>query len=224
MRLEKNPKTRHIVRHLLRLEDKIKGKPFPGMARVKEISNYACGPATLVMLLSFVGVKTSQTGITRSIRAVNKIKLYGITVKDLAKATRIAGKQKLSFWRKQFAGINDIALAIDKYKSPVGVEWQGEFYENDDEDEGHYCVVTKVDKKASYLRIADPYFNSYFDYKDLDRKFEIPEFKKKWWDINEIKVSGSSKLRKIKDTRLMFVITPKGISWPKKLGMVKLSN
>jgi hypothetical protein len=56
----------------------------------------------------------------------------------------------------------------------------------------------------------------------VDRKFKIRDFEKRWWDENEIKVSGTSKRRLIKDKRIMFVITPKGESWPKKLGMVKL--
>lgn len=222
MYLEKNPRTRQLAIKLLRLEDKLGGKPFPGMARVKEISNYACGPATLVMLLSFVGVKASQTGITRSIRATQKIKRYGIDINDLAKAVRIAGKKKVSFWRKQKANVSDLKLVIEKYKFPAGVEWQGEFYENTDEDNGHYCVVTKVDKKAGTLRLADPYFNSYFHYGNIDRKFKIPEFVKKWWDTNEVRVAGTSKMRTMKDVRVMFVVTPKGVSWPKKLGMVRV--
>lgn len=221
MELEKNPKTRRLAIKLLQLEDKISGKPFSGMARVKEISNYACGPATLVMMLSFVGVKTSQTGIIRSIRATQKIKKYGITISDFAKAVKIKGRKKISFWRKQRASINDLQLAIEKYKFPAGVEWQGEFYENTDEDNGHYCVVTKVDKKVGTLRMADPYFNSYFHYNNIDRKFDIPEFMKKWWDTNEIKVTGTSKMRTVKDIRVMFVITPKGESWPKRLGMTR---
>jgi len=61
MVLEKNPRTRLIAKHLLRLEDKIDGKPFAGMTRAREISNYSCGSATMEMLLSYVGIKTTQT-------------------------------------------------------------------------------------------------------------------------------------------------------------------
>lgn len=223
MVLEKNPKTRPLAKKLLRLEDKLSGKPFPGMARVREISNYSCGPATLVMMLSFVGVKASQTSLTRSIRAQNKIRQYGIDVKDMAKAAKAAGKDKIVFWKKHFATVNDLDLAVNKFKHPVGVEWLGDFYEREDEDKGHYTVVTKVDKKAKILRISDPYFNSYFDYDDLDRKYEISEFYKKWWDVNEIAVAGTNKRRKVKDTRVLFVITKRGENWPKKLGMTKVT-
>lgn len=216
MELEKNPRTRPIAIRLLRLADKLKGRAFPGMARVREITNYTCGPATLEMLLSFVGVRTSQAKLIRSIRAKNKIKTYGIDVNDMAKATRIAGKGKLSFWRKREATISDVASTVQKFSYPVGVEWQGDFYENEDEDKGHYTVVTGVNKGSGYLRISDPYFNHYFNYGEVDRRYDITEFVKKWWDTN--KVSGRTTV----DKKMMFVITPKGDSWPKKLGMKKV--
>lgn len=221
MQLEKNPKTRHILKRMLEVEDKIMGKSFPSMARSHQISVYACGPATLEMLFSFVGAKVSQTSMVHSIRAHNKIKMYGIDVNDMARAVNIKGKKAYSFWKKEYSKISDLDQIVNKYKHPVGVEWQGVFYENEDEDSGHYGVITKVDKKSGFLRIADPYFNAYFDFEGVDRKFKISEFKKKWWDENEIKIAGKTKTRMIKDTRMMFVITPKGETWPKRLDMVK---
>jgi hypothetical protein len=228
MVLEKNPKTRPILMRMLQAEDRLKGKPFPSMTRTRQISIYACGPATLEMLFSFVGLKVSQTALIRSIRAGNKIKEYGIDVNDMAKAAGIKAKKKYSFWRKQNSKIGDLDKVVNKYHHPAGVEWQGVFYENEDEDSGHYGVITKVDKqslplrgkKSGYLRIADPYFNGYFHFHGTDRKFNIPEFKKKWWDVNEVKVVGG-RTRRIKDIRMMFAITLKGETWPKKLGMKK---
>lgn len=221
MNFEKNPTTRELLKKLLILEDKVLGRNFPEMKRTSQISIYACGPATLEMLFSFVGLKVSQTSLIRSIRAWNKIKLFGIDVNDMNKAAKIASKGKFVFWRKQKGKISDLDLAINKYKCPVGIEWQGVFYEQEDEDSGHYGVVTKINKKAGYLRIADPYFNGFFGYNDIDRKFRISDFIPKWWDTNEIKISGTSKTRTVKDIRMMFVITPKGETWPKKLGMSK---
>ena len=221
MVLEKNSQTRSIAKKLLQLEDKLAGKPFASMTRVREISNYSCGPATLAMLLSFAKCKVSQTKIIKSIRAEKRIKLYGIDINDMIKATHVLSKGELVLWRKHKASINDIYLATEKFEYPVGVEWQGDFYENEDEDPGHYGVVTKVEKKSGYLRIADPYFNNFFEYKDLDRKYKISDFIKKWWDINEVKVARTSKRRAIRDDRVIFVVTPKGEIWPKKLGMKK---
>lgn len=221
MHLEKNPKTRLILKHLLQTEDRLSGKPFPSMTRTKQISVYACGPATLEMLFSFVGARVSQTSMVHSIRAHNKIKIYGIDVNDMAKAVRIKGKKKYTFWKKEYTKVSDLHQIVNIHKYPVGVEWQGVFYENEDEDSGHYGVITKIDKKKNFLRIADPYFNAYFDYDGTDRKFKISEFMKKWWDVNEVKITGKNKTRMVKDVQMMFVITPTGVSWPKRLGMIK---
>lgn len=221
MHLEKNPKTRAFLKRLLALEDKILGKPFATMERTHQISVYACGPATLEMLFSFVGAHVSQTSMVHSIRAHNKIKVYGIDINDMARAVNIKGKKAFSFWKKEYTNISDLDAIVNKYKYPVGVEWQGVFYENEDEDSGHYGVITRVDRKSETLRIADPYFNAYFDYDGVDRKFRISEFKKKWWDINEVKIVGRTKTRMVKDIRMSFLITPHGETWPKSLGMVK---
>lgn len=211
MVLEKNPKTRPIVRRLLQLEDKVSGLPFPKMSRLKQIDVYSCGPAVIAMLYSFFGIKVSQKGLISSLRVKNKIKKFGLSVKDMARASKIIGKSAYAFWKKSDAKVGDLATIVNKYKHPVAIEWQGVFYENEDEDNGHYCIITKIDKKTGTLRLADPYSN----FAGVDRKFEIKTFNGRWWDENII--HG----RRIIDKKVMFVITPKGTSWPKKLGMKK---
>jgi len=200
------------MRALLKLEDNVMGKPFPEMKRVKQISGYHCGPAVVVELFSFLGKSVSQIGVVRSIRAQKKIKKFGLNINDLAKAANVLGKKEIVFWRKRQGSINDIFTVVEKYKHPVGVEWQGVFYEDEDEDNGHYAVITKVDKKGNYLRICD----SYSHFAGVDRRFKIRDFEKRWWDVN--KINGKN----IVDKKMMFVITKKGEAWPKKLGMVKI--
>lgn len=217
MYLEKNPKTRPIVRSLLALSDKVNGLPFPAMKRPLQINAYNCGPAVIVALYSYLGVSTNQRGIVASLRVKEKIKKYGLNIKEMARASKIIGGRNFTFWRKSNATIGDLNLAINKYKSPVGVEWQGVFYEDTDEDDGHYSIVTKIDKKSGYLRIADPYKK----FAGVDRKFDIKFFEKRWWDENDVNISGSSKKRHVVDNKIMFVITPKDDTWPKKLGMRK---
>lgn len=200
------------------MEDKLKGVAFPKMKRIKQSTIDYCGPAVLVSLYSFVGVKTSQRRIVASLRAQKKIKDYGMTVKELAKASRIIGKKRFVFWRKSNSKVSDLDTIVNKYKWPVGVEWWGIFHEYEDEDSGHYGIITKIDKKAGYLRISDPFG----EFAGVDRKLKIKEFVKRWWDENEIKVAGTSRKRTVVDNRVMFVIVPKGESWPKKVGMTKL--
>lgn len=211
MILEKNPKTRYIARKLLEFRDKISGLSFPEMDRISQASSSHCGPAVLASLYSHLGVKVSQRSIVTSLRAQNKIKTFGFNMHDIEKASKIAGKGEFSLWHKTRAKISDLDLAINKYKSPVGVEWQGVFYEDEDEDNGHFSIITKIDKKNGFLRIADPYYK----FAGVDRKFNIKEFESRWWDENIIKG------RNLHDKRVMFVITPRSEMWPKKLGMKK---
>ncbi len=185
-------------------------EPFSGMRRVKQISLSHCGPAVLVALFSFLGARVSQRAITRSLRAQNKIKKYGFVMKEMARAAKIyGGEGKFVFWQKRNTKISDVDLVVNKYRFPVGVEWQGVFYENEDEDNGHYCIVTEIDKKQGCLWLSDPFP----EFTGVDRKFKIGFFRKRWWDVNMIKG------RKITDKRMMFVIVPRGEIWPKKLGM-----
>lgn len=212
MELEKNKKTRKLLRTLLELEDRVVGKPFPEMRRVRQISSYHCGPAVLSELFSYVGRNVSQVAVVRSLRAQKKIKKFGLNIDDLAKATNLLGKKEILFWKKRNSTISDVFNVINKYKHPVGVEWQGVFYEDEDEDNGHYGVITKVDKVNNYLRICD----SYSSFAGVDRRFKIKVFEKRWWDVNKIKGKN------ITDKKMMFIITKKGETWPKKLGMRKI--
>ena len=212
MELEKNSKTRKLLQNLLKLEDKVVGRPFPSMKRVRQISSYHCGPAVISELFSYLGKDISQTAVVRSLRATNKIKSVGLNIHDLARATNALGRQEVIFWRKHKTTVNDLSLAVNKFKYPVGVEWQGVFYEDEDEDNGHYAVITKLDKEANYLRMCDTYAN----FSGVDRRFRINDFAKRWWDVNRIKG------RNIIDKKTMFVITPRDETWPKKLGMVKI--
>lgn len=217
MEIEKNKAIRRVLRRLLALEDRVKGVAFPGMKRVKQIDAYSCGPAALSALFSFLGIRISQKKVISSLRAQNKIKSVGLNVKDLARAVNAVGKREFVFWKKTGGRISDLETIINKYKFPVGVEWQGVFYEDEDEDNGHYGIITVVDKKAGYLRMAD----SFSKFVGVDRRFRIKDFEKRWWDQNEVRVSGTSKKRVITDHRMVFVITPKSAFWPKKLGMKK---
>lgn len=217
MEINRNSAYRKVVRNLLRLEDRTFGVAFSKMARIKQIDIYSCGPAVVAMLYSFLGVRVSQRGMIASLRAQKKIKNFGLNTKDLARAVRIIGKGGFVFWKKTNAKISDLSAVIEKYKFPVGVEWQGVFYEDADEDDGHYAIVTQINRERGVMRIADPFYT----FAGVDRRFKIKDFVKRWWDQNEISVAGTSKKRRVVDKRVMFVVTKKGETWPKKLGMKK---
>lgn len=217
MQLEKNQLTRGLYKRLLAMDDKILGKAFPKMKRVSQVTTSHCGPAVLVELFSFLGFSTSQSAVVKTLRAQKKIRRYGLNVNDLARAVKFLGKKEYVFWKKANATLGNVNTVINKYKHPVGVEWQGVFYEFADEDDGHYSVVTRMDRDKGYLRMAD----SFRPFAGIDRKFSLNFFEKRWWDFNEIKSSRSSKTKKVIDRKMMFVITKRGETWPKNLGMKK---
>ncbi len=210
---------RKLDRLVLKLETGIRGVAFPSLKRVKQITSSHCGPATLVSLFSFLGIRISQGRIVKSLRAENKIKDTGLVIKDLARAARIVGKGQFTFWKKQNATIGDLDKIVNKYKFPVGVEWQGVFYEDEEGDNGHYCVITEVNKAKGYVKLSDPYKK----FVGLDRKFRISDFEKRWWDSNEVAIPYSKIKKLVYDKRLMFLITSKKETFPKKLGMIRIN-
>ena len=213
------PLFRNLDRYILRLEEAFKGKAFPSLKRVKQVTSSHCGPAALVSLFSFLGVRTSQGRIVRSLRAENKIMDSGFVIKDLARGVRIVGKGKFTFWKKEGATVGDLDKIVNKYKFPVGVEWQGVFYEDEEGDNGHYGIITEVDKVKGYLKLADPYKK----FAGLDRKFRSADFEKRWWDSNEVAIPYSKIKKLVYDRKLMFLITSKKETFPRRFGMIRVN-
>ena len=56
-------------------------------------------------------------------------------MKEMARAAKIyGGEGKFVFWQKRNTKISDVDLVVNKYRFPVGVEWQGVFYEDEEGD------------------------------------------------------------------------------------------
>ena len=108
---------------MLRISSKL---PFPLLKRVKQANSFYCGPAVIQMLLSFHDFKISQKRVVIAAAVKRKIKNHGMTLFDLTKATHKLAPQ-FQFWHKKNATIKNLSLLVNKYKYPVGVEWQGLF-------------------------------------------------------------------------------------------------
>jgi ABC-type bacteriocin/lantibiotic exporter with double-glycine peptidase domain len=189
--------------------------PFPSLRRVRQWSDEHCGPAVLQMLLGYLGKKVSQPKLTVAAGLTQrKITKQGITITQMAQAVAKLVPQ-VQFWYKNKSSLSDIKKIIEKYHFPVGVEWQGIFYQYSDNDDGHYCVVTKVDSAKKEIVLSDPFIA----FAKKDRHIKMADFKKRWWDINLVKNPKTGKVRKVRDSNMIFVITPKEISFPEFLGM-----
>lgn len=190
------------------------------MRRVRQRTASHCGPAVLQMLLSFHDVQIDQDAFVSAARVARKIEKHGMTVKELAVATKKIVLQ-VTFWHKRNAKFSDINRIVNQYHCPVGVEWQGIFGrskgKSKDDDDGHYSIVTGFDKEQEKIYLADPYGS----YIKRDRRIAFSRFKKRWWDYNQVINPETKKSRRVKDYQMLFLITLKKEQFPKKLGFIK---
>jgi ABC-type bacteriocin/lantibiotic exporter with double-glycine peptidase domain len=193
-------------------------KRFSHLRRIQQISEDHCGPAVIQMLLENIGMSATQEEITEAAGATASIAEHGTCVDQLAKAvSTLAPDARL--WYKEKASLEDLQYVLNECKYPVGVEWQGLFgeagVEDDDDDYGHYSVITYIDQIKGELIVVDPYK----DFVDQDRILKISVFLRRWWDYNEVKDPKTKKKEFKKDEQLFFVVTPLGVSFPVELRM-----
>ena len=191
-------------------------KKFSRLRRIQQITENHCGPAVTQMLLENIGVNVSQEEITEAAGATHTIETHGTRVDQLAKAVhQLAPGARL--WYKEKATLEDLEYVLDVCKFPVGVEWQGLFddVDNDDEDCGHYSIISHIDKVKDELIVVDPYK----DFVDQSRIVRMSVFLNRWWDFNEVKDPQTGKKEFKKDEQLIFVVTPLDVSFPAELQM-----
>lgn len=190
---------------------------FPGMRRVRQISTNHCGPAVVSMLLSHCGSEINQEALVDAAEVRHTLEAYGMTVEEMGRAVKKIAPQ-LSLWYKEHATIDEIESIMNLHKYPVGIEWQGVFYEDEDDDNGHYSVVTNVDNVNKIITVADPYDR----FAGTDRSFHIDEFEQRWWDVNEVFDPAIGERRVIRDERMIYIVVPKGEDFPHIFGMTEV--
>jgi peptidase C39-like protein len=191
-------------------------KKFSRLRRIEQITENHCGPAVIQMLLENIGVNVTQEEITEAGGATHTIETHGTRVDQLAKAVhQLAPIAKL--WYKEKASLEDLEYILEECKFPVGVEWQGLFddMDNDDEDCGHYSIISHIDKVKDELIVVDPYK----DFIDQNRIVKISLFLNRWWDFNEVKDPETGEKTIKKDDQLFFVVAPLSVAFPVELGM-----
>ncbi len=208
--------------------------PFGKLKRFRQSTGYFCGPASLQILLSNFEVEASQAELAKAGSSLARTEKLGMSINELARAVHEVAP-KLSFWVKRDSTLSDLEKIVKEHHYPVGVNWQGIFEnfeygnelnaENGDEaedeieddgsigDQGHYCVVTGVNLAEGYVRMIDPYGS----YAGHDRFFSTEVFEERWWDDLMESEGGVNKYSF--ESRLMFLLVPKGVEFPRELGM-----
>lgn len=178
------------------------------------------------MLLSNLGVEVTQEEVAEAGDAALRLELHGMRVDQLATAV-CQLVPEAQFWYKRRASLDDLIVLVTEHLYPVGVEWQGDFEddedveddaedeEEDDDDYGHYSVITHIDQERQELIIVDPYKS----FAERDHILSFTEFVERWWDTNEVTSAKTGRSRYVTDTRMMFIITPKDVLFPRTLGM-----
>lgn len=188
---------------------------FPELTRVRQLTDSYCGPAVLQMLFSFYSFWTAQGHIIEAANVMNRINDHGTTVQDLARAATILAPH-FTFWYKDYSIVNDLHELTEVHHHPVAVEWQGVFGDDYTVDyDGHYSVITHVNLEEGYLQLADPYP----DFAGRDRRFNLVEFNKRWWDFNEVLDPATGETKHVRDERMMFIVTEPNATFPLEIGM-----
>ena len=159
------------------------GQPL-ALPRIRQISEYHCGPAVLQMLLGQRGVVADQERLTELADVAATIKTNGARVDQLARAVAWL-RGGVCLWYKNHATPEDLVAVVCGHRCPAGVEWQG-FFEDREEDEDWMKATT-----ATTTRDADPsaeradHAPRPLDFCVMLRVFRLEWFIKRWWDVNE---------------------------------------
>jgi ABC-type bacteriocin/lantibiotic exporter with double-glycine peptidase domain len=188
---------------------------FPKIKRIRQQTDYHCGPAVVVMLASYVDTKIRQHDVIIAANVQKSYRQRGMTISELGKGLKFLCPD-LTFWYKNEANIDDLDSLINTHHFPVGIEWQGAFGQYADEDSGHYSVVTAIDRKENIITLSDPFY--YFA--GTDRIFPIDEFISRWWDNNEVVNPDVPTAILTKDIQSLFLVTKKDHQFPEELHLL----
>jgi hypothetical protein len=172
--------------------------------KVIQKENY-CGPATLEMLISYLGEETDQLRIAQICNITNTIDKFGSRIDQLDQAVKLLLPNHSIFW-KRYATLDDIEYILHKLQLPLVVEWQARFIFSDGSyyDEGHYSIVIGINRTKGVIKFIETSNNSYYK----SGIIEISEFLERWWDVNIVYLPEEKITYSIIDNRLLFLIAP----------------
>lgn len=191
------------------------------LPRVSQQTDSHCGPAVLELLFSHIKKSFTQDEIVAAAGATKTVIAQGTRPAQLAKAVAKLTPQ-FQFWFKQNATVQDLEVLVHTYQCPVGVNWQGLFYDTPEQekkrrgdDNGHYSVVTDINLLKDQITITD----TYREYSKKPRKFSLEWFEGRWTD-SVIDIDKQTGKRSFTQTQnFIFILAPKQATFPKRLGM-----
>lgn len=142
----------------------------------KQKTNWSCGPASLRTIFNFYKFKVSEEELISS----GDIGEEGTDHKTMRFLARSYG---FKFYSKNNSSLKDIEKWLTK-GCPIIVNYQ---LGNLNGENGHYSVIYGLDK--DFIYIADPsnYYEGTKGSFTENKKMEIENFLKRWFDLEELK-------------------------------------
>lgn len=167
-----------------------------------------CGPASLEMLFGFYGLSVPQEALVEAVGMTQSIRYApGMRLDELAKAVEALFPQgDYVLLGKYSSSVQDLALLVNEFRQPVGVEWQGRFIQAENRliDQGHYSVIVGVDLDRNMLEVVDPEEKNILT---TSGEISVPVFEARWWEVDKVPVPNNGSTPKILWTeRLAFVL------------------
>jgi len=191
----------------------------PIIRKVRQKKGF-CGPASIEMMFSFYGIGFTQDEIAEKAGVIEGE--AGSRIDQLDQAVKYL-RPDYTLQAKYFSTIEEIISFIYTFGIPVGVEWQGKFFDEkgDQFEVGHYSVINWVDKAREKIHIVDPDERSAL----TDGWIGFIEFKERWWDENDVpKVDDPVNTEVIRNDGLLFVLVPQNLGIRvRKLGLQPVS-
>jgi len=178
----------------------------PIVRKVRQKKGF-CGPASIEMMFSFYGISSTQDEIAEIASVIEGE--AGSRIDQLDQAVKSL-RPDYTLLAKYYSTIEEIISFIYTFGIPVGVEWQGKFFDEKGEqfEVGHYSVINWVDKVREMIHIVDPDERSAL----TDGWIGFIEFKERWWDENDVpRVDNPDNTEVIRNEGLLFVLVPQNL-------------
>jgi hypothetical protein len=175
-----------------------------GITRIFQMQGH-CGPTSVQMMLRKHKVKVNQRVIAEATLAGPTLMEHGCRIDQLARAVDTV-QPDYRLLAKYDSTIDEVRHLNDDYGLPVGVEWRGKFFHNDGSryEDGHYSVVTHVDRPRGIVMIIDPDETSAL----RGGQIGIDEFEARWWDENWLGSPIDPASEVVRNFHLTFVVVP----------------
>ncbi len=136
----------------------------------RQLNDYMCGPATLQMVLAFLGEQKSQRKIRKLMKASpRELKSHGVDNYKMVRAIQRAG---FYAYVNEYSNLDELKLFV-KQGYPVVIN-----YVEPSHNDGHFAVVKGFNSLLGTIILNDPWNGADFT---LSEKQFLSRWHSEWW-------------------------------------------